>query len=124
MSRVRVAIPSQGAGGLSGVRSGHFGQCDCFTFVDIAAGEIVEVQIVDNPPHEHGGCLRPVELLAGHNVDALVVAGMGARPLAGFDEVGIAVYYEGETADIACVVEMMLRGELPRMDARHVCGGH
>jgi len=124
MSRIRVAVPSQGVGGLDGERSGHFGHCDCFTLVDLMAGEIVEISIVDNPPHEQGGCLRPVELLAGHGVEALIVAGMGARPLQGFNDAGIAVYFESETPGIGAVIGMMTRGELPRMDARHVCGGH
>ena len=36
----RIAIPSVGTGGLDGQRSGHFGHCDVFTFVDVEEGEI------------------------------------------------------------------------------------
>ena len=120
---IRLAIPSNGQGGFDAERSGHFGHCDCFTLVDMEDGEVGAVQIIDNPPHESGGCLRPVQLLAGHGVTALVVAGMGARPLAGFNDVGIVVYFDNATAGVGEVVGIVADGGLPQMDARNVCGG-
>jgi len=119
-----LAIPSMGEGGLEGERSGHFGHCDCFTLVDIVDGAIAGVRVVDNPPHEEGGCLRPVNLLASHGVQALIVAGMGARPLAGFDAAGITVFYEDATPQIGEAVQLVLDGNVMIMDASHVCGGH
>lgn len=122
--RMVLAVPSLGEGGLDGERSGHFGHCDCFTLVDIVDGEIAEVRIVENPPHEEGGCLRPVNLLASQGVSALIAAGMGARPLAGFNDVGIAVYFEKETPGIGDAVQLVLGGVVETMEAQHVCGGH
>jgi predicted Fe-Mo cluster-binding NifX family protein len=119
-----LAIPSMGEGGLEGERSGHFGHCDCFTLVDIVDGAIAGVRVVDNPPHEEGGCIRPVNLLASHGVQALIVAGMGARPLAGFDAAGITVFYEDATPQIGEAVQLVLDGNVMIMDASHVCGGH
>ena len=121
---IRIAIPSVGEGGLDGERSGHFGHCDCFTLIDVENGEISTVTVIENPPHVQGGCLRPVEHLAAHKVDALVVAGMGARPLEGFNNVGIDVYFENVTPGIGDVVSMLLEGGLPVMDSRNVCSGH
>jgi predicted Fe-Mo cluster-binding NifX family protein len=119
-----LAIPSLGEGGLESERSAHFGHCDCFTLVEITDGEIVGVRTVDNPPHVEGGCLRPVNLLASHGVNALIVAGMGARPLAGFNDVGITVYFENETPGIGDAVQLVLEGSAEIMDPRFVCGGH
>jgi len=119
-----LAVPSLGQGGLEGERSGHFGRCDTFTLVELENGQVMSVWVIDNPPHEEGGCLRPVELLASHNVNALVVAGMGARPLAGFRDVGIDVYFEDATAGIGDVVKLVLGGGCEQMDERFVCGGH
>ncbi len=121
---MRIAIPSNGEGGLDGERSAHFGSCDCFTLIDVKDGEIVEVTVVANPPHEHGGCLRPVGMLAGHGVNAIVAAGMGGRPLAGFNEAGIDVYFENQTTSTAEVMRLLLMGNLPIMDGRNACGGH
>lgn len=119
-----LAVPSQGAGGLEAERSGHFGRCDTFTLIEIVDNGIGDVRVIDNPPHAEGGCLRPVELLASHNVDALVVAGMGARPLAGFRDAGIDVYFENVTPRVGDVVGLVLGGAVEPMDERYVCGGH
>lgn len=122
--RMVLAVPSLGEGGLDGERSSHFGHCDCFTLVDIVDGEVAGVRVVENPAHEHGGCLRPVGLLAAEGVSALVAAGMGARPLAGFAEAGIAVYFENATPGIGDAVKLVLAGAVETMDAQHVCRGH
>lgn len=123
MSRIRIAIPSEGEGGLDGVRAGHFGHCDVFTFVDLENGKIMEVSTVPNVSHVQGGCMVPVQLLAGHKVDALIVGGIGMRPLMGFRQVGITVYHEGETRDIRPVVESMIAGRIPMISEDQVCGG-
>ena len=87
----RIAIPSELPGGLDAQRAGHFGRCACFTLVDVADGEVKEVEILQNAPHVEGGCMAPVLVLAEHNVNAIVVQGIGGRPLMGFNQVGIAV---------------------------------
>jgi predicted Fe-Mo cluster-binding NifX family protein len=119
-----VAVPSVGEGGMTAQRSGHFGRCDCFTLIDVEGGSVREVRVVENPPHEEGGCLRPVELLSSHGADALIVAGIGARPLAGFDAVGISVYHDAERPVVGDVVAAFTAGELSVIDPSSVCGGH
>lgn len=123
-SRMRLAIPSNGEGGAEAERSGHFGHCDCFTLVDLEDGDVASIEVINNPPHVDGGCLQPVNLLAGHGVTALVVAGMGARPLAGFNDVGIEVYFDNVTPIVGDVVGLVAGGQVPRMDARNTCQGH
>jgi predicted Fe-Mo cluster-binding NifX family protein len=124
MSEVtRIAVPSLAEGGLEAQRSAHFGQCDCFTVVEVGGGKVITVESIVNPPHGEGGCLSPVSLLASANVDSLVVAGMGMRPLAGFASAGIRVYFENETLHVGSVVEKMLAGLLPEMDPGSACSG-
>jgi len=119
----RIAIPSLGNGGLDGQRSGHFGHCDAFTFVDVEDGAIKEVTTVQNEEHVQGGCMVPVNLLASHNVNALIVGGIGMRPLMGFRQVGIDVYYDAERPAIRPVVEDLIQGKLPLITDNQVCGG-
>ena len=123
MEKGRIAVPSNGAGGMDGTRSGHFGHCDVFTFIDVEDGEIKNVSIVQNEEHVQGGCMVPVNLLAGHKVDALVVGGIGMRPLMGFKQVGIDVYHDAERAEIKPVVQDLIAGKLPEIQNDQVCGG-
>jgi predicted Fe-Mo cluster-binding NifX family protein len=123
MEEGRIAIPSMGPGGLDGQRSGHFGHCDVFTMVDVENGEIKEVSTVPNQSHVQGGCMVPVNLLAGHNVKALIVGGIGMRPLMGFRQAGIDVYYDATRPEIRPVVEDLIAGKLPAIGEDQVCGG-
>ncbi len=123
MKNGRIAIPSMAPGGLDAKRSGHFGHCDYFTLVDVEDGQIKDVTTIPNQDHVQGGCMVPVNLLAQHGVDALVVAGMGMRPLMGFQQVGIKVYYDGERPEIRPVIEDLIAGRLPMMGEEQVCGG-
>jgi predicted Fe-Mo cluster-binding NifX family protein len=123
MKNGRIAIPSMEAGGLDGHRSGHFGHCDVFTFVDVKDGEIEKVSTIPNQSHVQGGCMVPVNLLAQHNVNALIVGGIGIRPLMGFRQAGISVYYDATRPEIGPVVEDLIAGKLPQIEDDQVCGG-
>jgi len=119
----RIAIPCIEAGGLDGQRSGHFGHCDVFTLVDVKGGEIKKVTTIPNQSHVQGGCMVPVNLLAQHEVNALVVGGIGMRPLMSFRQVGIDVYHDASRPEIRPVVEDLIAGRLPRITDNQVCGG-
>jgi predicted Fe-Mo cluster-binding NifX family protein len=84
----------------------------CFTVEDVVDGALAEVEIVQNAPHEEGGCMRPVLTLAENNVNAIVVDGIGGRPLMGVGQVGIAVHTD-MGADVCSAVEAYARGALP-----------
>ncbi|MFO7644718.1 MAG: NifB/NifX family molybdenum-iron cluster-binding protein [Desulfosarcina sp.] len=123
MENGRIAIPSMEAGGLEGKRSGHFGHCDTFTLVDVKAGSIDKVSILSNQSHVQGGCMVPVNLLAQNQVDALIVGGIGMRPLMGFRQAGIDVYHDDQRLDIRPVVEDLIAGKLDIISEDLVCGG-
>ena len=123
MKNGRIAIPSNGQGGLDSTRAGHFGHCDVFTFVDVEEGQIKEVTTLQNKEHVQGGCMVPVNLLADNQVNALIVGGIGMRPLMGFRQVGIDVYHDAERIDIKTVVEDLIAGKLSEITNDQVCGG-
>jgi predicted Fe-Mo cluster-binding NifX family protein len=123
MKNGRIAIPSMDNGGLDGQRAGHFGHCDVFTLVDVEEGKIKEVSTIQNHVHVQGGCMVPVNLLSDHKVNALVVGGIGMRPLMGFRQVGIDVYHDAVRPDIRPVVEDLIAGKLPMISDDQVCGG-
>ena len=108
---------------MDGQRSGHFGHCDAFTLVDVENGNIMDVTTIPNQGHEQGGCMVPVNVLAGQKVNAIIVGGIGMRPLMGFKQASIDVYFDSTRSDIRPVVEDLIAGELPLMDDNQVCGG-
>ena len=119
----RIAVPSELPGGLDASRAGHFGRCACFTLVDVAGGEITEVRVIENAPHGQGGCMSPVLLLAEHNVDAVVVNGIGGRPLMGFGQVGILVL-AGRGVDVGSTTDAYLAGDLTAVGLEGTCRHH
>ena len=92
---MKVAIPTLGKGGLDCERSGHFGHCDCFTVVDVRDGEVGDVTVID--------------------------AGMGMRPMMGFAQAGITVFFENQTPGVGDVAQMAAAGTLPVMGEEHAC---
>ncbi len=68
--------------------------------------------------------MQPVLLLADQGVSDIVVSGMGARPLAGFQQVGITVHYDIERPLVGEVVHAFLAGSLEPMLPTMTCGGH
>ena len=121
MKNGRIAIPSVGNGGLDGQRSQHFGHCDAFTLVDVENGKISNVTIVSNQEHQEGGCMVPVNTLSNLKVNALVVSGIGLRPLMGFNEVGIDVYHDAICPEIKPVVESLIADNLPILSTDQTC---
>ncbi len=119
---VRVAIPADTMGGLGAPRSGHFGKCAYYTLVDIAGNRIVAVQAMQNGGHIAGGCSVPVKLLKDWQVNSVVVAGIGGRPLMGFREEGIEVY-AGQGATVQDTVDAYLSGQIGPIEQNQVCGG-
>ena len=123
MENGRIAIPSNGEGGLEGTRAGHFGHCDVFTLVDVEEGRIKDVSVLKNQEHVQGGCMVPVNLLSQNRVSALIVGGIGMRPLMGFKQVGIDVFHDDQRPEIEPVVNDLIAGTLPEIRTDQVCGG-
>lgn len=122
--KMKLAVPTMGKGGLESERSGHFGHCDCFTLVNLEDGKIASVEILDNPPHQEGGCLRPVKLLSEQGVEAIVAGGMGRRPLSGFEQENITVLFNNTTPNVGDVVELAAQEKLPVMTTDEACNHH
>lgn len=123
MSTVVIAVPSGNPGGLDAPLGAHFGHCDLYTIVDVQDGAIANVRVVPNVPHQQGGCMAPVQYLAGKGVQQLIAGGMGLRPLMGFNQVGIQVLHGGEARTVGEAVQSAIEGKLPQFQQMHTCGG-
>ena len=118
-----IAIPSTQPGGLEAALGAHFGHCDLYTLVAVENGEVKDVQVVPNVPHQQGGCMAPVNYLAQIGVRKMVAGGMGLRPLMGFNQAGIEVYFGGQAQTVGQAIDAMLAGALPQFSQEHTCGG-
>ncbi len=118
-----VGIPSTNPGGLDAPFGAHFGHCDLYTVVNVEDGEIKEIRTLPNVPHQQGGCMAPVQHLADNGVQILIAGGMGMRPLMGFNQVGIDVYYSGGVPTVGEAVMAFLNGELQAFTTDQTCGG-
>ncbi len=118
-----VAFPSNPPGGLDAALSEHFGHCEVFTLVTVNGPDVEDVKILPNPPHEHNGCMGPVNFLAQNGVRVLIAGGMGMRPLMGFDEVGIMVMHNGGARSVREAIAALGEGRLRRFASQHTCGG-
>ena len=63
-------------------------------------------------------------LLADAGCNAIVAAGMGMRPLMGFNQAGITVYYDAEHPIVGDAVRAVAAGEAPIMSADQACNHH
>jgi predicted Fe-Mo cluster-binding NifX family protein len=123
MSSLLIAVPSEHPGGLDAALGQHFGHCDMYTLVAVQDGAIGQVSVIPNVPHQQGGCMAPVQYLARKGVQRLIAGGMGFRPLMGFNQVGIEVYYGGEARTVGEAVQAAIEGRLMQFRQEHTCGG-
>lgn len=123
MDKILIAVPSNTPGGMDAGIGAHFGHCDLYTIVEVADGKVGEVTTLPNVPHQQGGCMAPVQHLANNGVGVLIAGGMGMRPLMGFNQVGIDVYFGADAADVRTAVEALLAGRLQRFTPEFTCGG-
>ena len=118
-----LAIPSASPGGLEAGMGMHFGRCDVFTLVEIENNQVKQVSTMENLPHTEGGCLAPVQLLAGRGVKAMLAGGMGPRPLMAFNQAGIRVFHAGQLPTVGEGIKAFLAGQLPEFTSEHICKG-
>jgi FKBP-type peptidyl-prolyl cis-trans isomerase 2/predicted Fe-Mo cluster-binding NifX family protein len=118
-----IAVPSEAPGGLDAQIAEHFGHCDVFTLVEVNDDKVGTVTVLENEEHQEGGCMAPVMRLKDKNVEAMVAGGMGQRPLAGFQQVGITVYFKEDARTVREAIDGIISGKCREFGEQHTCGG-
>jgi len=118
---VNICIPVTADRGLESPVSGHFGSAPIFMLVDV---ETREARALTNTRavHEHGAC-RPLDALAGHEIDALVVGGIGAGALMKVQGAGIRVF-RASAATVAGCLDAFVKNEAEEIGPGGACGRH
>lgn len=121
---MRLAIPTEGSGGIDAPRSAHFGHAGSFTIIDVVDGALNLGGVLVNPPHESGGCGRTVDLLAEYGVQAAIVVGMGGGPRAAMESHGMQALFDDRSATPRQAAEAYITGDLGLFGADQECAGH
>jgi predicted Fe-Mo cluster-binding NifX family protein len=102
---------------------GHFGSAPMFVMVDTQTRETVAVPN-PNASHERGMC-NPVGALSGHEVDCVVVGGIGGGALMRLAGSGIRVF-RAAARTVQENLALLDSGGLVEFGAGHTCasGGH
>lgn len=124
MESIKVAVPSENPGGMDAAMSMHFGHCDVYTIVEMSDGAIQKVSTLENVPHVEGGCMTPVRHLAEIGIKALLAGGMGMRPLMGFQQAGIDVFFAGNQSTVGQAVQAYMDKGLQPFSSDFTCRGH
>lgn len=118
---MKVCFPVQENKGLDSQVFGHFGSAPGFVVVDMSTNELTMINNSDQI-HEHGAC-NPVAGLGGHQVDAIVVGGIGGGALQKLNRAGMRVF-KSQDGTIGENIELLRASTLPEYMPGHTCGGH
>jgi predicted Fe-Mo cluster-binding NifX family protein len=123
---MRICIPVTENRGLESLVSMHFGSAPFFALTDTETGA-VDGLVNQNEHHAHGMC-RPLDALAGHAIDALVVGGIGMGALMKLQAAGIKVFRAPEGTPshvtVAAVLTAFKAGRLIEVDPSGACAHH
>lgn len=118
---MKVCFPVLENQGMDSQVHGHFGSAPGFVVVDTETSEITVINNSDKI-HEHGAC-NPVAGLGGHQVDAIVVGGIGGGALNKLNGAGIRAF-QASAGTIAENIALFRADSLPEYMPGHTCGGH
>jgi predicted Fe-Mo cluster-binding NifX family protein len=118
-----VAIPCEDADGLRAVISEHFGRCSSFTLVEVDGNQVRLAGTLSNTAYHSRGCLELPLVLHSAGVEALLALRIGRRPLLGFLELGIQVWFGGDARSVGDALELLAQGRVQRFRHDQVCPG-
>lgn len=116
---MKVCFPVKENKGIDSIVYNHFGSAPMFVKVDTDTMAVSVLQN-SNQHHAHGMC-HPLKALDGHEIDAVVLGGIGAGALAKLNAAGIAVY-RAAAPTVKENVDLIAQKKLRPMDA--ACSGH
>jgi predicted Fe-Mo cluster-binding NifX family protein len=121
---MKIAIPTNGPGGLADELSDHIGMAPTYTIVESETGD---VEVMPNTGPHHGGFEPPPVTLGNAGVDLVLCCGLPGHALGLFNRLGVEVLVGAEgTAQDA--LDQWKAGKLSEStgddDSDHGCGHH
>lgn len=118
---MKICFPVLKADGLDSEIYGHFGSAPAFVVVDTANNHVTMINNKEQH-HEHGAC-NPLGKFDDHQVDTLVVGGIGMGAFNMLNQSGIKVF-KAKALTVRENMALMKAGNLPEFTSQHTCAGH
>lgn len=118
---MKICFPVQNDKGMDSTVYNHFGSAPVFVVIDTEKASVASV-INRDQHHVHGAC-NPLKALDGHQVDAVVVGGIGAGALTRLNQAGITVH-RSQAETVRENVALFAEKRLPELSVQGCCGGH
>ena len=118
---MKICFPTSNLKQLESEVYAHFGSAPGFVIVNTETQAIEEINNNDLQ-HIHGMC-QPLKALGGHEVDAVVVGGIGLGALMKLQSEGIIVYHAIE-GTVNENIRLILTNKLPEFNSEQTCAGH
>jgi len=118
---MKVCFPVNGSPSLESEVYGHFGSAPSFVLVDTDTNDLKVIGNADQH-HTHGMC-SPIRALGGHDIDCVVVGGIGGGALMKLNQTGVKVY-RASAKTVSENLALFTANSLPVFEQNHVCGGH
>jgi len=103
----KIAFSCEDNKGLQSEMSMHFGRCPYYTMVEVDAGEVKNIEVVENPYYNNHVPGVVPGFIKDQNADVMVAGGMGPRAIQMFQGFGIEV-----ATGVAGKVENVLKAYL------------
>ena len=118
---MKICFPVQDNAGMDSAVFNHFGSAPAFVVVDTHANTVTT--IVNNDQHHTHGACNPMKALDNHEVDAVVVGGIGAGALSRLNQMGVTVH-KSQAATVRENLALLAAKNLPELTMRGCCSGH
>ena len=117
---MKISIPVMETSGLSSAVGQHFGRVPAYAVMDTDSGEM---SFLENTSEHRGGIGLPPELMAKAGVNVMLCAGLGAKAVDMFANLGIQVYV-GAEGTVKDTLDAFNAGKLTRADHQNACQEH
>ncbi len=121
---MKIIFPTDENLGYLSRRGAHFGKAKYYTVITMEENKIINVEGVENPGHQSGGCSNAVANIMALEPDALVVSGIGGAPAKGFAKAGLTLYVDQESPTVKQSLIGFSQNQLQKLDAQGTCSTH
>ncbi|MFH1808180.1 MAG: NifB/NifX family molybdenum-iron cluster-binding protein [Pseudomonadota bacterium] len=118
-----LAVPCNEPAGLGASIAPHFGRAPCYAILRVSGGQVHALHFIANARHQPASCMQPVQRLLVEGVRVIVVRGIGARGLAGLQQLGVEVLDAGIAGTVEEAWKAWGDQLLERLGPSAICDG-